>query len=95
MNNKIINIIITKVVIVVIIFMAFCLAQFHLNNQNFFLYFHHIEIFYAKVYRDKAPAILPLQEIFTNMLADFSDSSFSYFHSSNVLRLSVTHQAAS
>jgi hypothetical protein len=29
------------------------------------------------------------------MLADFSDSSFSYFHSSNVLRLSVTHQAAS
>jgi len=89
------NIIIIKVVIVVIMIMAFGLERFHLNNKSFLPHFYHIDVFYAKVYRDRASAILPLQEIFTNMLADSSDSSFSCFHSSYVLRLPVTHQAAS
>jgi hypothetical protein len=91
----IIIIIIVIIVIVAIMIVAFGLPQFHLNNQNSLVHFYHIDIFYAKVYRDRAPAILTVQEIFTNMLAVSSDGSFSCFHSSHGIQLSVTHQAVS
>jgi hypothetical protein len=40
--------------------MAFGFARFQLNNQNFLLRFYHIHTFYAKIYQDRAPAILTL-----------------------------------